>query len=546
MSAKDGQCRLLQHVCLNNSYEHTIWFSTEAQQESYFKSKTKAECSFNNLSHTQIYAGEIMVEHNPDDLYNVNYMMLRNANKWFYCFVTGVIYVSDACAKIQFEIDAIQTWLFNFSIKKCYVERMHVLSDAKWSWRCPEPFPAVELRYTNMQNVPSGQDGWHKSYIVYAGYRYYTGKWLKGAGRQLNGTFYGCVMYLCHTETELLMCIAEQKKQADNAVYAVQVVPTFLTTKLTRRESTTGKNGGWEIINPKGYVTTYSSHLAFSHDKIGTYKPRNNKLFNYPYYGLYITNQQGINDTYDFAFFGEKTAIPFTFYGDIGINNSVVLKIGNYKANGGHDFDIQMGQNPQCTFNTDISNAYENSQANLKVQGTLTAVSDATSAFSGAVTGAVGGAVAGGPVGAVIGAVGGAGAGITSGIMHTLELNQSLAYAEQQYHNSPPAVHNLVGNSDLSFKANFEKPRYGIRCMSNASLRRLDDFLDVYGYQVNILTTPNRSGRRHWNYVKTANCAINGTVPSWADSVICKAHDSGITYWKNGNNIGNYSLDNTL
>ena len=119
---------------------------------------------------------------------------------------------------------------------------MHVLSDAKWSWRCPEPFPAVELRYTNMQNVPSGQDGWHKSYIVYAGYRYYTGKWLKGAGRQLNGTFYGCVMYLCHTETELLMCIAEQKELADDAVYAVQVVPTFLTTKLTRRESTTGKN----------------------------------------------------------------------------------------------------------------------------------------------------------------------------------------------------------------------------------------------------------------------------------------------------------------
>ena len=50
--------------------------------------------------------------------------------------------------------------------------------------------------------------------------------------------------------------------------------------------------------------------------------------------------------------------------------------------------------------------------------------------------------------------------------------------------------------------------------------------------------------RPHWNYVKTIDCSISGSVPSDDEKTICNIFDKGITFWKNGNEIGNYSLDN--
>ena len=52
------------------------------------------------------------------------------------------------------------------------------------------------------------------------------------------------------------------------------------------------------------------------------------------------------------------------------------------------------------------------------------------------------------------------------------------------------------------------------------------------------------NSRPHWNYVKTIDCSISGSVPSDDEKTICNIFDKGITFWKNGNEIGNYSLNN--
>lgn len=545
MSAKDGECRLLQNIALNNTYEHTIYFANESAQEAFFKSKTKSGMVFHNLSHTQIYSGKIRLPTNPDGLYNCNYMMCRNANKWIYSFITAVNYINDATAEILFEIDCIQTWLFNFSFQQCFVERMHVLSDSRWAWLAPEPIQPVEMRYLSMKNV--GNHSWRKHYLVYSGYSYDAisspPKWVKASGYVVNQTYQASDLYLAKNEEELQKIINKLKNASDSPIYTIQVIPAFLGNTLTRVETSTNQ---YEVLKNPNYVTKVSGNLSFNHSKIGTYTPKNNKLFNYPYYGLYVTNQQGINEVYDFAFFDNKSTIPYTIYGDTTPNNSCVLKIGNYKSNGGHDFDIQLGQSPQAQYNNDSYKQYELNQAQIKVSGTLSAVSDAQQIASSATSGAIEGFAVGGAAGAVGGAIASAGGNIISGITNALNTMAQLDFSSQQYQMQPPAIHNLIGNSDLSYKANFEKPKYGIRAMKLDALKRLDNFLDVYGYQINAITKPNRSGRKAWNYVKTANCCVNGTLPAWANSVICRAHNSGITYWKNGNNIGNYNQDNTL
>ena len=68
----------------------------------------------------------------------------------------------------------------------------------------------------------------------------------------------------------------------------------------------------------------------------------------------------------------------------------------------------------------------------------------------------------------------------------------------------------------------------------------------MYGYQTNRVKTPNISARPHWNYIKTNDCVIEGSVPCDDMNKICSIFDGGITFWKKGSEVGNYSLDNSI
>jgi len=58
--------------------------------------------------------------------------------------------------------------------------------------------------------------------------------------------------------------------------------------------------------------------------------------------------------------------------------------------------------------------------------------------------------------------------------------------------------------------------------------------------------TPNRSGRPHWNYVKNKTTNLVGNAPADDVNQIVSIYNKGITFWKNGNEVGNYSLDNSI
>ena len=74
--------------------------------------------------------------------------------------------------------------------------------------------------------------------------------------------------------------------------------------------------------------------------------------------------------------------------------------------------------------------------------------------------------------------------------------------------------------------------------------RRIDDFFSLYGYATNRIKIPNISGRPQWNYVQTQGCILNGNVPADIRTTIAQIFDSGIRFWNNGDNIGNYNLTN--
>ena len=94
--------------------------------------------------------------------------------------------------------------------------------------------------------------------------------------------------------------------------------------------------------------------------------------------------------------------------------------------------------------------------------------------------------------------------------------------------------------------ANGTKNFYGGRCsITSEYAKMIDDYFNMYGYAVKRVKHPNFSSRPHWNYVKTAGCCLKGSVPADDMKKLCSIYDNGITFWKNGDEIGDYSLDNS-
>lgn len=507
--------RLLTGIPLDNTYNHTVYFTDNNAQASYFISKTKH--NFAKQTYQRVSSGVCRVATKPDKCYDCNYMMFKNTNygnKWFYAFVTNVNYINDNTAEVHYEIDVMQTWAFDYTRKRCYVEREHVMDDTKWLNLVGEPYPLGDTVYSNMQYLGTGS--WDMDYIVYSAYT--IGEGTKTNGSKANGNIYGSALYLATSLSELSDIIKKLQAIADDAIQLIQGCPKIFTSKLPTTVANKIGNGD--------YVTEVIDNLELSHNNIGGYKPRNNKCFNYPYYCLYVSNQQGGNTTMDFAKFLNPITIQYTIYGDICANNSPILHFNDYSGLGNkHDYDLQCGQSPQASWqsNNYIAFAQQQSRAKLNafmsnVIGYNTGFGDKTSVGKLETTG-----------------------NLATNLFDTMT---SLSYAKAQQHNNPPTVHNLTGNSNLTSMINAIRPVAGIRHMQVELIKRLDDFFDVYGYQVNKLKKPNISGRPVYNYVKTAGFVMTGSVPTPDANKICSIYDNGITFWRNPSQVGDYNLNN--
>lgn len=71
---------------------------------------------FNDFTYQRVN-GVVNIEGDFDEIRKYNYLIYKNrkagaGNKWIYCFITQVGYVSDSVCSISFETDVMQTWRF--------------------------------------------------------------------------------------------------------------------------------------------------------------------------------------------------------------------------------------------------------------------------------------------------------------------------------------------------------------------------------------------------------------------------------------------------
>ena len=508
--------RILKNVPLDNTYEHTIYFNSRDEQQNYFIGLQKYNLT--NYTYQRVKRGTARVGIKSDDLYDCNYMMFQNTsfgNKWFYAFITSVEYVNNDCSEISFEIDVMQTWHFDYSPDYCFVEREHSVTDIIGENITPESVETGEYIYNNFQPLVAGLD--NLAIIVMIG----TGDSLDG---NLNEGVYGGCNYGAFPSNNygglnaLLKVFFQDKPDSVVAIYMCPIISLQEHGIELISGSTDFK---WIDIASEqcGYRIVHTPKTT-TNDTLDGYKPKNNKLYTYPYNFLQVcTTSSSASYRYEFFKGGDPTFqvdLPYT------MPVQVALRPKFYKGSGDTRLITEgliIDGYPMCSWNTD---AYKAWLAQNATSLTLNGIGNGIN---------IGAGIATGNPNAVAGGVYAIGSSLISAYEHSVNNNMTKGNINS-------------ANVDISSKA---KNFYWGRCSITSEYARIiDNYFTRFGYATKLVKIPNRNSRRHWNYVKTIDATITGSVPADDMKKICSIYDNGITFWKRGNEIGMYNLDNTV
>lgn len=111
-----------------------------------------------------------------------------------------------------------------------------------------------------------------------------------------------------------------------------------------------------------------------------------------------------------------------------------------------------------------------------------------------------------------------------------------------------PQIQGGNNSGDVNFSSN--KNTFIIRRMrcKKEFMQIIDDYFTRYGYAIKKLDTPHLTGRQYWNYIEIGSSESigYGDVPSKYMEDINGACRRGVTIWHNHDNIGDFSLNNTI
>lgn len=550
----DSDIRLLENVPIPYSREHTLWWSSLANQTSYFMGISTA-INFQNYSYVR-HQRALKVFRTADDLFEVNYMMFRNTaygDKWFYAFVTDIQYVNDTTSLIFFEIDAIQTFFFEMELQTCWIERQHSTTDDAGDNIVPEKVDTGYLVCNEVDVFPSSMESLQILIAVNASI-------VDGAAEPVSGGIYaGSFSGLEYNFFPLSTTGAQNAvsflDNYANAGAADSVVGISIVPSICEPES-------WATPNPPReiqLIQPYSPNNR-TNPTLDGYTPRNNKLFTYPYNYLEVTNSLGAFFNFPWEFFGDLTEGNIVFY--VVASTSLSPEIICYPHTSfrgipnNQSYQLAISGFPQCAWSSDPYLAYLAQTGARQTVGFAMAAGDIISGLASAaaplIAGGVGGAGVAASSGAtsaltaannaqIIGGVSDGANGIVSGI--TSIANQIATNYDMS--RVPPTTHGAESSSAMTVDGRMV---FVYRCMSvNANVARtIDDYFTMYGYAQHIIAKPNIHARSQWTYIKTVGAKVGGSMPGIYEREIERALDRGITFWVSPENVGNYSLDNNM
>ena len=133
-----------------------ITFTNATYQYNYFTSLAKLE--FDNLTYVRkdgvlrVPTDETGVGTTYEKLLQYNFCMYQNTafgNKWFYAFITDIIWINPSLTEIKLETAYFQTWQFDLVYADSFIEREHVNDDTIGKNTIPEGLETGEYIVQN-------------------------------------------------------------------------------------------------------------------------------------------------------------------------------------------------------------------------------------------------------------------------------------------------------------------------------------------------------------------------------------------------------------
>lgn len=572
--------QLFKGINLDNRYMHTIYFASETAQDSWFTSKVFK--TFNDLMYRRYTSNQVKVEADATTLLGTTYMRFRNTrtgSKWFYAFVLSVDYINENTSVITYEIDVMQTWFIQAgSVNPCMVLREHVNDDTIFS---------------NLEHEPVGSDVYEYEYLTDA-------NTTRGGASTSSDTIF----------TDYSVVITTTGKSTTTGYYREGLFDGTKHDKVHCNSSTQSGNvvqklddllGDWDTGNQEQEVLsmitfpsyfadlTYAEHLTPVSKTVnalnvfgGTaeqsytdgYRPKNLKLFSYPYNYLYCTTHNGDSNMYRWEYFDNGEAYnritdkTFEMIGSsVGAGQIKCYPLNYDGVDSNYECGVSMSDFPHNAFSYDAYQAWiaaggktrlQNEQSIVNARGITNIVSagsdfinttiNSASDIYGTATGVsnTGRHITrrtGAKVSEISSSVNNAvqsAANLSNAIIDYVEAKNKIDY---QWKDASYRPNEIVGSSEPNVMVggrllNFYFYNVHVKL---SEITRIDDFFSCYGYAINKVKTPNLTGRQYWNFVQTKDCAISGDMPSSSKEAIGRIFDGGITFWHNGDQIGNYA-----
>ena len=529
----------LVNVPWDNNYQNVRNFNDIGAQTTYF-SNLFPRINFEEYTYLR-KGSSIRVGAGVDEIREYNYLYYNNGDgKTYYCFIEDYNYISENVTELIIKIDVYQTYMFEYTILKSFVEREHVTlsSDVAGNYTFPEELETGEYISREFTNVAETQNTY---LIIQIGKNPYnkleTFNYTNKDGiMQFGYMFAYKISELTDTTSKEWNCFRDLiKKVRDQGIseniFAVYSVPYFVIGERYTNNLLEEKYPCMIKWDDTSYGSKNEIEKTFSppfgenqFNYLGkTYTAKNNKLLTYPYKYLSVSNNVGSLNTYRYENF--ENGIPkFILKGVMSIGGSIKLIPENYNGQTRNENEgLMLGKYPQFMWGNDVYTNWLTQNA-INVLGDFI---DVGLTFTKSGISLVGGQ----PV---------AGTSYAFSGMQKIISNIGNIY---KHSFAPNTISGNASGGDINSSSsqntfiishNEIKPEYA---------EIIDNFFEMYGYKINKLKVPETTSRKYWNYVKTIDINMEGNIPETDLTELKKIFNTGVTIWHT-DNMYNYSLNN--
>lgn len=522
----ETKLRLYSGVPWSDEYEHVRLYSSKAELldhlESYRKNIPGVDLS--HLAPIRVGNYDIRVSFTEMKALNLNYLAFQNAgisNEWVFCFIDSIEWLSEKTTRINFSLDVFQNNFYDTNIKPCFVEYHHI----------PRREDGIGVNLVPV-NLEAGETivSQHKKLnltptdcCVFVTRGTVEQSWFDG--RVENGVYcWGSIGHYDVTTDDGLEKINRLLKEYNDQGAQDAVIGLFMSPKLC-----IGALGGKEI-KPK------TTSMQISGNAFEGYKPKNKKLYSYPWLYCQADNNQGNTHIYRYEYsYNQDKSIEFDSYGTIATLPQVLTAPKNYKTRENLKHGLMQealinSSFPMCSFSSDTYRAWlAQNKSSIALSQVQTAV-NSTIGLGTSIASLAGGSLQGGINGS---------SKTTSAFWDALGM---LANQTDRSRNAGVTHGKALSENVMTGIKECGVDFYEMSCKRQFA-EMADSFFEQFGYPINKITMPNLRSRSRWNYVKTSHCGFTGNIDLDQLKKLRNIFDNGVTLWHT-DDIGNYSLSN--